>query len=139
VGHAARGVSAALTDDDIGLVNERSEELEAAGDSPDWCEIHEKFTGHLQHKRKRKLTSLIRNRRLQSEPYVRLAVYSDPQFRAASIRDHRELLRAVSIRDVNVDEKIIDRHLNATCNEVRRLLAFRVDMGGIAAMFHSPA
>ena len=79
-------------------------------------------------------SSLIRNLRLQSEPYVRLAVNADPEFRAASIRDHQEMVAALSCRDADAIDKVVDRHLNTACDELRRLLALRVELGGVVAM-----
>ena len=129
---AAAFAAAAVTDDDITLMRANFEQLEVADGSREWFEIHEKFhMGLFGASRRAKLTSLIQNLRLQSEPYVRLAVHADPEFRAASIRDHREMVLLLTSRDADALEKIVDRHLNTTCDELRRLLALRVDLGGI--------
>jgi DNA-binding GntR family transcriptional regulator len=136
---AAAFAAAAVTDDDITLMRANFEQLEAADGSREWFEIHEKFhMGLFDISRRAKLTSLIRNLRLQSEPYVRLAIHADPEFRAASIRDHREMVTLLTSRDADALEKIVDRHLNTTCDELRRLLALRIDLGGIFAFAAEP-
>jgi DNA-binding GntR family transcriptional regulator len=132
---AAAFATAAVTDDDIVAVRGNLERLQAAHDSREWFEVHEKFHMSIFGISGRvKLTSLIRNLRLQSEPYVRLAVNADPEFRAASIRDHREMVVALSLRDSGAIDRIVDRHLNTTCDELRRLLALRVELGGGLAL-----
>lgn len=124
----------AVTDDDLREVRDNLERLQAAHDSREWFEVHEAF--HLSIFRisgRAKLTSLIRNLRLQSEPYVRFAVNADPEFRAASIRDHQEMVTALAHRDADAIDKVVDRHLTATCDELRRLLALRAELGGVVA------
>jgi DNA-binding GntR family transcriptional regulator len=132
---AATFAAAAVTDDELAEVRSNLERLQAAHDSREWFEVHEAF--HLSIFRisgRAKLTSLIRNLRLQSEPYVRFAVNADPEFRAASIRDHQEMVAALARRDVAAIDRVVDRHLNATTDELRRLLALRVELGGVAAL-----
>lgn len=132
---AAAFATATVTDKDIALMRDNVDQLEAATDSPEWFEIHEKFhMGVFDLSGRTKLTSLIQNLRLQSEPYVRLAVHADPQFRAASIRDHQEIVNSLACRDADAIDKVVDRHLNTTCDELRRLLALRIDLGGIVAL-----
>jgi DNA-binding GntR family transcriptional regulator len=132
---AAAFATAAVTDDDILVVRDNLGRLQAANDSREWFEVHEAF--HLSIFRisgRAKLTSLIRNLRLQSEPYVRFAVNADPEFRAASIRDHQEMAAALADRDTDAMAKVVGRHLNATCDELRRLLALRVELGGVVVL-----
>jgi len=132
---AAAFAAAAVTDDDIMAVRDDLERLQAAHDSREWFEVHEKFhMGIFCISGRAKLASLIRSLRLQSEPYVRLAVNADPEFRAASIRDHQEMVMALSLRDADAIDKAVDRHLNTTCDELRRLLAFRAELGGAVAL-----
>ena len=73
---------------------------------------------------------------------MRLAVHADPKFRAASIRDHREMVEALELGDADFIEKITDRHLNTTCDELRRLLDLTTNMGwpvpGHSDCRHSP-
>lgn len=120
---AAVFAAAARTGDDIAVIRDNFGRLETADNSREWFEVHEQFhMGIFYASRRGKLTGLIRNLRMQSEPYVRLAVHADPQFRAASIRDHREMVDALVSGDVNLIENITDRHLNKTCDELRKLL-----------------
>jgi DNA-binding GntR family transcriptional regulator len=124
-----------VTDDELAEVRGNLERLQAAHDSREWFEVHEAF--HLSIFRisgRAKLTSLIRNLRLQSEPYVRFAVNAAPEFRAASIRDHQEMVAALARRDAAAIDRVVDRHLNATTDELRRLLALRVELGGVVAL-----
>jgi DNA-binding GntR family transcriptional regulator len=131
---AAIFAAAARTDDDIAVIRDNFARLEAADNSREWFDVHERFhMGIFQVSGRAKLASLIHNLRIQSEPYVRLAVHADPQFRAASIRDHREMVEALALGDEDLIEKITDRHLNTTCDELRRLLDLTTSMGWIGA------
>jgi DNA-binding GntR family transcriptional regulator len=131
---AAVFATAARTDDDIALIRDSFARLEAADNPREWFDIHEEFHMGIFHVSGRpKLASLIQNLRMQSEPYVRLAVHADPQFRAASIRDHREMVEALALGNEELIERITDRHLNATCDELRRLLDLTANLGWVGA------
>jgi DNA-binding GntR family transcriptional regulator len=127
---AATFAAASRTDADIAVIRDNFERLEAADNSREWFDAHERFhMGIFYISRRGKLSNLIENLRMQSEPYVRLAVHADPEFRAASIRDHREMVEALELGDADFIERITDRHLNTTCDELRRLLDLTTSMG----------
>jgi DNA-binding GntR family transcriptional regulator len=97
-----------------------------AGAEPgiDWSMKHEAF--HLIVARaggRRRLEALVTTLRVQSEPYVRLAVSSDGAFPRRAQHDHEEILRLVRAGDGKALERLVRDHLQATTKQVASLLA----------------
>lgn len=98
--------------------------LRNADDFREWFSAHERFhMGIFEMSGRSRLVDLIRSLRMQSEPYVRLAAHADAKFRARSMHDHRAMVTALRRRDEAAMQRVVEDHLNATCDELRRLLA----------------
>jgi DNA-binding GntR family transcriptional regulator len=83
-----------------------------------------------------RLTSLIRNLRAQSEPYVRFAVHIDQEFRDNSKLQHGSLVDAVRTRRPDLAAAVVEEHLMTTRSKLSEIvLASSVRIGTSAAAF----
>lgn len=98
--------------------------LTKAEPGTDWSMKHEAF--HLLVARgsgRRRLESLVRTLRVQSEPYLRFAIASDGQFPVRAQHDHDEIVTLVKNGDGKALERLVRHHLQATSKHVSTLLA----------------
>jgi DNA-binding GntR family transcriptional regulator len=101
----------------------RANQLETANGKPAWAAAHEHF--HLQliaDCGMNRLTTLVRNLRLQSEPYARILVNADREFAAAAAADHRELATLVAAGAAAEAEAATTAHLGRTVTRIRDLI-----------------
>ena len=74
-----------------------------------------------------RLTSLIRTLRTQSEPYVRLALQADTDFRQAASIQHRAIVDAIRRHDGDEAQSLIEMHLRDSVSRIPRILSLSVD------------
>ncbi|MBB3083063.1 GntR family transcriptional regulator [Geodermatophilus sabuli] len=88
-----------------------------------WYADHEAFHMRLfEGSRMPRLTSLIQSLRAQSEPYVRLAVTVDQEFRDNSRVQHHSLVDAVRAHDPDMAAAIVEEHLATTRRKLSEIL-----------------
>jgi DNA-binding GntR family transcriptional regulator len=105
-------------------------ELEAAGAALtraepgfDWSLKHEAFHLCLTSGSNRpRLQALVRTLRMQSEPYVRLAIASGREFRQNANADHVKIVTLAHSGAARTVERLVKSHLNATIKHVASLL-----------------
>lgn len=101
----------------------RAKELDNAEPGIDWSIKHEEF--HVCVARgsgRQRLVGLVRTLRVQSEPYVRIAVSSDSRIRRRAQHDHADIVRLVAEGNGKGLERLVRDHLSATRNDVAALL-----------------
>ncbi len=89
-----------------------------------WYSDHEAFHMRLfEGSRMPRLTSLIQSLRAQSEPYVRLAVHLDQDFRDNSKVQHGSLVSAVRDHDPDLAAAVVAEHLQTTRQRLSDIMA----------------
>jgi DNA-binding GntR family transcriptional regulator len=89
---------------------------------------HEAFHMHLveAHENNR-LTTMIRTLRAQSEPYVRIALQTAPDFIASARRQHLQIVAAVRAQDGERVEQLIKEHLQQSITQIPAILGLPVE------------
>jgi DNA-binding GntR family transcriptional regulator len=102
------------------------EALSAADRGIDWSLKHEAFHMCLTSGAGRpRLETIVRTLRVQSEPYVRLAVASGRQFRQNADADHARIVELARHREARTVERLVKVHLSRTIRHVSGLLSGR--------------
>ena len=123
-GLAARKAAAlggpCLADELVGLLDE----LARAEPGVAYSACHEAF--HLRlidASGSRRLATMIRGLRVQSEPYVRLALQAAADFREEASAQHREIVAAVRRNESALADELVSNHLRDSMARVPRILA----------------
>jgi DNA-binding GntR family transcriptional regulator len=75
----------------------------------------------------RRLATLVRTLRAQSEPYVRIALQVAPDFRERAREQHRQIVAALQANDGATAERLMQRHLQDSISRVPEILALQGD------------
>jgi DNA-binding GntR family transcriptional regulator len=99
-----------------------------------WYADHEAFHMRLfEGSRMPRLTSLIQSLRAQSEPYVRLAVHLDQEFRDNSKVQHGSLVAAVRDHDPDLAAAVVKDHLQTTRQRLSDIMEASASLSGAMA------
>jgi DNA-binding GntR family transcriptional regulator len=113
-----------ISQDGIADLEKQLLEMNHLQGTADWFPAHERFhMGIFEGSGRERLVDMIGVLRRQSEPYVRYAVHADRRFEADAMKDHRRMLATIKRRDGAMMDSLVERHLSATVNLLRRLLA----------------
>ncbi|WP_192379016.1 GntR family transcriptional regulator [Rhodococcus rhodochrous] len=97
----------------------------------DWYADHEVFHMKLyEGSQMPRLTAMIRSLRAQSEPYVRLAVNVDQEFRDNSRIQHSSLVQAIREGAPELAADIVREHLGTTRQKVSDLVRATASLSG---------
>jgi DNA-binding GntR family transcriptional regulator len=116
---------------DQNLVDELSlilDELAEASPGANYSARHEEF--HLRlidAGGSKRLASLVRTLRAQSEPYVRIALQVAPDFRATARVQHRQIVAALQANDGATAERLMKMHLQDSIARVPEILTLQGD------------
>jgi DNA-binding GntR family transcriptional regulator len=123
-GLAASLAADAISQDGLAHLEKQLSEMNHTHGTAEWFTAHERFhMGIFAGSGRNRLVDMIEVLRRQSEPYVRYAVHADQKFEANAMKDHRQMLATMKRRDGTMMDTLVERHLNATVNLLRRLLA----------------
>jgi DNA-binding GntR family transcriptional regulator len=121
---AASAAADTIQRDGLAQLEEELQEMNRTEGTAAWFTAHERFhMGIFEGSGKNRLVDMIGMLRRQSEPYVRYAVHADPKFRVRAMRDHRQMIATLKRRDGVMMDTLVERHLNATVQVLRQLLA----------------
>jgi DNA-binding GntR family transcriptional regulator len=121
----AAGMAARRADDQfIQEVAQLFADLSEASPGLQYSARHEAFHVRIsQGSGRRRLETLIRTLRAQSEPYIRLALQVDEVFRRNAQAQHGLILEAIRDRDGPRAQRLVSRHLSDTMTRVPQILS----------------
>jgi DNA-binding GntR family transcriptional regulator len=115
----------------IGDLEERFAKIRDPRSDSDWYADHEAFHMRLfEGSQMPRLTMLIQSLRAQSEPYVRLAVHVDHEFRHNSRIQHSSLVEAVRRHDPDLAAATVKEHLETTRRKLSDIVQTSASLSG---------
>lgn len=111
------------TPESVAEIRRRLEELESAEPGPEWADTHAALHhAMIAATEGRRLPELITSLRLQSDPYARMFVSTDPAFREGAAADHREMALRAATGSADEAAEIVVRHLERTKSRLDELV-----------------
>lgn len=107
----------------VAEVRRQLDRLESAAPGPEWSDAHAALHhAMIATTAGPRLPELIMSLRLQSDPYARMFVSTDPAFREGAATDHRQMALQAATGSADEAAETVARHLRRTKSRIDELV-----------------